>query len=109
MLAKQIKLPPIEVVLVEAAVGIMTRCSPSGCGALPSAPVSDVVPSAVLTFLRRRVLSWRPSLWQDGGLIDVSFAQALQNQDMRLFLFLLSTASRAHYPADPPALAAASA
>jgi hypothetical protein len=57
-LAAQIKSPPIEVVLAEAAVALIRHCRPPGAPE-PGRPVSDVVPSAVLAFLRRRV---RPTL-----------------------------------------------
>lgn len=93
-LALQIKSPPIEVVLAEAAVALIQRCRPPGSpqphapgssdslehggpggaeagpgspnpepgGAEAGPPVSDVVPGAVLSFLRRRVRIMLPLL-----------------------------------------------
>lgn len=53
-LSKELASPPIEVVLVEAAVAIIRQCRPLG-SAESGLPVSQVVPTAVMSFLRRRV------------------------------------------------------
>ena len=54
MLSRDLASPPIEVVLVEAAVAIIRQCRPAG-SAEQGQPVAQVVPAAVISFLRRRV------------------------------------------------------
>ncbi len=53
-LSRELASPPIEVVLVEAAVAIIRLCRPPG-SAEEGQPVAQVVPAAVMSFLRRRV------------------------------------------------------
>ncbi len=55
-MSRELASPPIEVVLVEAAVAIIRQCRPPG-SAESGLPVSQVVPTAVMSFLRRRVPS----------------------------------------------------
>ena len=53
-LSKQLSSPPIELALVEAAVRVLQLVkSSSGEGSGPS--FTGIVPTAVITFLRRRV------------------------------------------------------
>ena len=59
-LSRELASPPIEVVLVEGAVAIIRHCRPPG-SAESGQPVAQVVPAAVLSFLRRRVIPARPS------------------------------------------------
>ncbi|EIE27464.1 hypothetical protein COCSUDRAFT_55471 [Coccomyxa subellipsoidea C-169] len=52
-LSRELASPPIEVVLVEAAVAIIRLCRPPG-SAEEGQSVAQVVPAAVMSFLRRR-------------------------------------------------------
>lgn len=53
-LSRELASPPIEVVLVEAAVAVIRLCRPPG-SAEAGQHVAAVVPAAVISFLRRRV------------------------------------------------------
>ena len=85
--------PPLELVLVEAAVAVIQQCQPGmSMQSMPSgASASQIVPAAVLAFLQRRVTPKQPRCNEARGL-ELSIISHIL-----LFHFLPLFCDCAHY------------